>query len=66
VLDDSTREGLLDDILRLAVDPVLPPRDPPPLDPDTGEPFEEEPNGFVLAAAAAKEAAVTARPGPEL
>ena len=25
VLDDNTREALLDDILRLAVDPVLPP-----------------------------------------
>lgn len=47
VLDEDTREALLDDILRLGVDPQFPPRNLPP--PEAAE----CPNGFVLAAEAA-------------
>lgn len=56
-LDDDQREVLLDDIISLAVDPLLPPANPPPApnEAGSGETFE---NGFVDVA----EASIGRRP----
>ena len=46
-LDDEQREVLLDDVISLAVDPLLPPANPPPAFDDASTDAETIQNGFV-------------------